>query len=72
MPTAYGALSYALRRTDAHTVQFDIESTSPKLVLRPPLLAPLRSVTINGVPAAFEPDQIQVLETPARVICSTA
>jgi hypothetical protein len=73
MPTLYGALSYSLRRTDPATLRFDIgNGIAAKLVLRPPLGAPLRSVTVDGVAhTSFDEDSITLLRTPAEVICTT-
>ncbi len=72
MPTLYGTLSYTLCELDAATLRFDIgRSDAAKLVLRPPLRAPLRSVTLNGaVYTAFDADSVTVAQTPAQVICS--
>jgi hypothetical protein len=73
MPTLYGALSYSLRRTDSATLRFEIGSgTTAKMVLRPPLEAPLRSVIVDGSAcASFDKDCVTVLRTPAEVICTT-
>ena len=58
MPTLYGSLSYSLRRVDANTLRFQIDGgIMAKVVLRPPLAGPLRSVTL--------------IHTPADVICTT-
>jgi hypothetical protein len=69
--TLYGTLSFSLRRLDAHTVRFDIAAgLSAKLVLRPPLAAALRSVTVNDVAStAFEPDSVTLVSTDEAVIC---
>jgi F5/8 type C domain len=71
MPTLYGPLSYSLRQVDAHTLRFDIAgSSAAKCLLRPPLSAPLRCVTVNGLTSSsFERDSVTVLKTPAEVIC---
>jgi hypothetical protein len=73
MPTPYGALSYSLRRTDSATLRFEIGGgLTAKLVLRPPLQAPLRSVVVDGSAcASFDQDSVTVLRTPAEVICTT-
>jgi hypothetical protein len=73
MPTLYGSLSYSLRRTDSATLRFEIGSgIRAKLVLRPPLEAPLRSVVVDGTAYEnFDKDSVTVLRTPAEVICST-
>jgi hypothetical protein len=74
MPTLYGALSYSLRRTDSATLRFDIEGgiAAAKIVLRPPLATPLRSVIVDGSAyASFDEDSVTLLRTPAEVICIT-
>jgi F5/8 type C domain len=73
MPTLYGSLSYSLRRTDANTLRFEIEGgIMGKMLLRPPLAAPLRSVTVNGSPyTSFDGDSVTLIHTPAEVICTT-
>jgi hypothetical protein len=72
MPTLYGKLSYSLRRIDSQTLRFQIAGgVSAKLVLRPPLAAPLRSVMVNGSRSTnFDADSATILHTPAEVICS--
>jgi F5/8 type C domain len=73
MPTLYGSLSYSLRQVDPATLRFEIGGgIIGKIVLRPPLARPLRSVMINGSPASsFDGDSVTVLQTPAQVICNT-
>ena len=73
MPTLYGSLSYSLRRIDSHTLRFEIGSgITGKIILRPPLPAPLRSVIVNGgACTSFDGDSVTVLHTPAEVICTT-
>jgi hypothetical protein len=73
MPTLYGMLSYSLLRIDSATLRFGIGSgVAAKLVLRPPLGAPLRSVTVDGSDyASFDQDSVTLLRTPAEVICTT-
>jgi len=72
MPTLYGKLSYSLCELDASTLRFDIGRVgADKLVLRPPLRAPLGNVTVNGeAHTAFDAHSVTVLQTPAQVICS--
>ena len=79
MPTPYGRLSYALRRTDAATLRFQIGGgidagrAKPRLILRPPLDASLRSVTVDGnAYTNFDEDSVTLFRTPAQVICSTS
>jgi F5/8 type C domain len=73
MPTLHGSLSYSLRRVDANTLRFQIDGgIMAKIVLRPPLAAPLRSVTVNGSPCtSFDGDSVTLIHTPAEVICTT-
>ena len=73
MPTLYGSLSFSLRMLDANTLRFKIASgVAGKIVLRPPLDAPLRSVTIDGVACnAFDEDSVTIVNTPTEVICRT-
>jgi hypothetical protein len=73
MPTLYGSLSYSLRRMDANTLRFEIGGgIMGKIVLRPPLTAPLRGVMVNGKPSAsFDGDSVTILQTPAEVTCTT-
>jgi hypothetical protein len=73
MPTLYGSLSYSLRKMDANTLRFQIDGgIMGKIVLRPPLAAPLRSVTVNGSPCtSFDGDSVTLIHTPAEVICTT-
>jgi hypothetical protein len=74
MPTLYGALSYSLRRIDSATLRFEIGGEiGAKILLRPPLGAPLRSVVIDGSASTnFDKDGVTVLRTPADVVCITS
>jgi hypothetical protein len=69
MRTLYGELSYSLRRADVHTLQCEIRGDiNARIVLRPPLGAPLRSVTVNGAPAAsIEAESVTIPGSPAQV-----
>ena len=71
MPTLYGSLSYSLRRTAAQTLRFEIGGgITAKMILRPPLAAPLRSVTVDGSACtSFDQESVTILHTPAEVIC---
>jgi hypothetical protein len=73
MPTLYGTLSYSLRRVDAHTLRWTIDGgTTGKLVLLPPLAGSLRSVTVDGRPAAgFDLRSVILSSTPTEVILTT-
>jgi hypothetical protein len=74
MPTLYGKLSFSVRRVDANVLRFKIASgLSAKMILRPPLTAPLRGVIVNGqVCTSFDHDSVTIAESPADVICSIA
>ncbi len=74
MPTLYGKLSYSLRRLDSKTVRFAIESALPAtLILRPPLDAPLGSVTVNGAACtSFDGESVTIRHAPAEVTCITS
>lgn len=74
MPTLYGSLSFSLRRLDAETVRFEIASgVATKVILRPPLAAPLCSVSFNGgAYSDFNQDSVTIFNTPAEVICRAA
>ena len=77
MPTPHGALSYSLRRVNPTTVRFEIASgIAVKMVLRPPLAAPLRSVILDGCACtSFDAESVTLARGsaggPAEVICST-
>jgi hypothetical protein len=71
MPTIYGSLSYSLRRIDARTVKFDLDpGVDCRLILKPPLAAPLREARINGEPARIDVDSVTVHSVPAEVLCT--
>jgi len=74
MPTLYGSLSFSLRRLDGDAVRFEIASgVATKVILRPPLAAPLCSVSFNGgAYSDFNQDCVTIFNTPAEVICRTA
>ena len=74
MPTLRGSLSYSLRRMDSSTLRAEIGAgVAGRIILRPPLAAPLRAVTINGVAcASFDGDSVTLPQVPAEVICTTA
>jgi len=70
MPTLYGALSYSLRRIDSRTVRFDIAAgVDCRIIVKPPLAAPLREATVGGAPVAIDGDSVAVASTPAEVLC---
>jgi hypothetical protein len=72
MPTLYGDLSYSLRRSDPQTLRFDIGTRiAAKVILRPPLPAPLRRVLVNGSECTdFDGEGVTLLTTPAEVVCT--
>jgi hypothetical protein len=71
MPTAYGKLSYSLRRLDARTLRCEIAAApQARIILRPPLERPLTRVTVDGAPLeGFAGDAVEIARTPAEVIC---
>jgi len=73
MPTLYGNLSYSLRELDATTLRFELAGGFPgKILLKPPLRAPLRRVIIDGAAYTdFDPDCVTLPRTAAEVICIT-
>ena len=73
MPTAHGSLSYSLKRGRPGTLQFEIDgATRCTLVLRPPLPAPLRALTVDGVVCtSFDRDSVTLPHGPAQVVCTT-
>jgi hypothetical protein len=72
MPTLYGSLSFSLRRLDGRRLRFNIaDGVTTRIILRPPLAAPLRSVSIDGhAHADFDEHSVTVVHTPAEVICT--
>jgi hypothetical protein len=71
MPTLYGALSYSIRRIDAHAVRIYIDSgTDCPILLKPPLAGSLRGATINGGPVDVGADSVTVSSLPAEVVCT--
>jgi hypothetical protein len=73
MPTLYGSLSFSLKAPDAHTLQFKIEGgVKAKIILRPPLAGPLRSVSMDGSAwTDFDEHSVTIISTPAEIICRT-
>jgi hypothetical protein len=73
MPTLYGSLSFFLKAPDAHTLQFKIEGgVKAKIILRPPLAGPLRSVSMDGSAwTDFDEHSVTIISTPAEIICRT-
>lgn len=76
MPTARGRLSYALRRLDDATLQFDIEpGIAGRTVLRPPLSGAIIAVDVNdGRPVRHDRDSVTIesLAAPLRLRIRTA
>jgi hypothetical protein len=74
MPTRFGPLSYSLRKLDAGRLRFDVAAGfTGQIVLRAPLGAPLRGVTVDGREFAdFDEDSVTLTRTPAEVICITS
>ena len=71
MPTAYGNLSYSLRRLDARTLRCEIAAAPRvRILLRPPLERPISRVLIEGRPLeGVAGDAVEIPRTPAEVIC---
>ena len=71
MPTLHGNLSYSMRRIDAQTLRIEIGSRMEvKIVLCPPLAAPLHSVSVNGSACtSFDAVCVTISSTPAEIIC---
>jgi hypothetical protein len=74
MPTLYGSLTFSLHRLDADSLRFRIASgVAAKIILRPPLSAALRSVSIDGSSyTEFDEHSVTIVNTPAEVICRTS
>jgi hypothetical protein len=78
MPTRFGPLTYTLRKLDARTLSFTIAAGfAGKILLRPPLPAALRSVTLNGHEfTAFDANCVTLSRNsermPIEVICITS
>ena len=74
MPTTFGRLTYSLVRRDADTACCTIGAgINGKIVLRPPLAAPIRSVTVNGAAvSSFDGKSVTIAATPAEVVYSSA
>jgi hypothetical protein len=73
LPTHYGKLSYALRKGGENTLHLTLHgefSRQPaKILLKPPLPGPIRSVTVNGYPTqAFGADEVTLGAAPAEVV----
>ena len=73
MPTLYGSLSYSLRRIDSTTLRFEIRGgITARVILRPPLAAPLRLVIVGGnACTSFDGESVTLLQTPAEGTCTT-
>ena len=78
MPSRFGPLTYTLRRLDAHRLRFELAAGfGGKILLRPPLSAALRSVTLDGNEfTAFDSDSVLLPRNHARmpieVMCITS
>lgn len=70
MPTAYGPLSYSLRKLDDRTLRFEIDSCAcSRIILSPPLAAPLGALIVNGRTMPVDGGSIVLDRTPAEVLC---
>jgi len=66
--TSQRRLSYDLRGSDAQ-VRMSVTTKHRRIVVRSPLAAPIRSVTINGREStSFDAEEIRLDATPADVI----
>jgi hypothetical protein len=72
MPTLYGTLSYSLRRVDSKTLRVEIGGgIAGKIILRPPLPAPLCGVILDGSPCtSFDADSVTLSHSPAELTCT--
>ncbi|HLF96539.1 MAG TPA: discoidin domain-containing protein [Methylococcaceae bacterium] len=73
LPTHYGKVSYGLRRSGENTLLLtlrgDFTRQPAKILLKPPLPGPIRSVTVNGHPTlAFGADEVTLGAAPAEVV----
>jgi len=73
LPTHYGILSYSLRADGPDTVRLrlsgDLAVPPGKIVVRSPLVRPLKSLTVNGKPAGtFTAEGAVLGECPADVV----
>lgn len=69
--TWYGGLDLRMRRDSAGAIHIVLDGrlTTRKLVLRPPLKAPLRAVTLNGGELQyFGADEVEIDTLPAEVV----
>ncbi len=73
MPTAYGPLTYACRKTHASTLEVTVGGgIAVPLEVRPPLAGVLRSVTLDGRPYPnFDGTSVRLDATPARLVLTT-
>lgn len=72
--TAYGRLSYHLRRAGEHielTVPATLTVPPGGLVLRLPPGATAGKVRVNGVPARFDNEELRLAHLPAHVVMDT-
>jgi len=73
LPTWYGTVNVTMRREPTGSVHVELDGslTRParKIVVRPPLAAPLREVLVNGKPTRnFGSDEATIEEFPAEVV----
>ena len=66
MPTPYGKLTYSLRSLDANTLRFEVAGgVRTRIVLLPPVAAPLSGVTIDGNAwTDFDGQSVTIPRTP--------
>jgi hypothetical protein len=73
-PTASGRLSCRLRRLDVSTLEFELQQRlHGRIVLRPPLPGPIRSVSVDGQPhASFDAGSVTLPGVPGCVRIHTS
>jgi hypothetical protein len=77
LPTWYGRLSFSLQRLPTGSLRLtlggDLEMPAGKIVVRPPLQAPLREVIVNGTPSRnFTAEEAIIDELPAEVVMKSS
>lgn len=70
MPTYYGTIGFTLRRSAPNELTLHLSGdVRARLVVRPPLPSPLKSVQVDGRPTpAFDADSVTLTSCPANVI----
>jgi hypothetical protein len=73
LPTYYGLLSFTLRRPAADVVTLNLEGDiSADIIVRPPLPAAIRSVTVDGIAVeTFDAESARVGPGAREVVLQT-